>query len=161
MATKEEITESLQQVNQRLEGLKARILAGAEKHLLSGTWTVRDALCHLAARSNGLPNFMNRLERAAQATPGAPATPLPNIDDVNQSQIDARVGRTPAELLDEVHAGHLTAIDGVSKMDADIFDRELPTPRGEGTTPAGDLLMRSTSGHDNVHLDEIEKALDA
>src|SRR5688572_25836852 len=87
MATREEITASLHQVNQRLETLKARIIDKPETHLLSGTWTVRDALCHLAARSNGVPNFITRVERAAQASPGAPITPLPNIDDINQSQI--------------------------------------------------------------------------
>ena len=161
MASKQEIVDALRQVNQRLDGMKAEILANAETPLLSGTWKVRDALCHLAARSNGVPNFITRLERAATAAPGAPATPLPNIDDINQGQIDARVGRSAEELVQEVHEGHLTAIDSIFAMPDDVFERDLPNPRDGSISKAGDTLLRSTSNHDNTHMDEIEQAIAA
>jgi hypothetical protein len=149
----------LRRVNERFEQAGERLIAGAETALLSGSWTVRDALCHLAARSNGVPTFITRVERLAQGLPMSAPGGL-NIDDVNQSQIDARAGRPAAELLHEITEGHRAAIQATSQLDDAVFEREVKDPRAEALIPAAHLLLRGTVNHDNAHLDEIEAALE-
>ena len=54
MATKEEIVAGIGEVRQRLRRLEPQIVANLDKPLLTGTWTVRDALCHIAADTNAV-----------------------------------------------------------------------------------------------------------
>ena len=159
LPTKDEVISALGEVNSRLQGLADQIKERPDTNLLSGTWTVRDTLCHLAARSNGVPTFITRLERLATATTQPAAAPAAmNIDEVNQSQLDARQGRSAEQLMEEIRAGHVAAIDGVKQLDESTFSRVVPNFRGEHVE-AGNMLLGSTARHDNTHLDEIEKAL--
>lgn len=162
MPSKEDVIAALQQVNQRVERLRHNIIARPDAALLTpgSTWSVRDALCHLAARSDGVPMFVERIERLAAGGPMQPPG-APNIDDINQSQINARQGRSTDELVTEILQGHLAAIEGMARIEAGLFSHMIPNPRGEGEIQASELLQRGTAGHDNVHLDEIEQALSA
>ena len=56
-----EVLQAIEDVDARVRALRARIEVNAEKLLLSGEWRVRDALSHLAARSNSVPNVVRRL----------------------------------------------------------------------------------------------------
>jgi hypothetical protein len=128
--------------------------------LPSGTWTVRDVLCHLAARSNGVPRFVERIKNLVPAGgPGAPSRPAFDIDEINQGQIDERAGRSVEELLDEIVTGHKAAAEALSSVDAALLSRRYPNFRGDGQVEGADMLLNSTTRHDNTHLDEIEEAL--
>lgn len=161
MASRREVEATLLGVNERIEALRARIVAGADRTLPSGTWTVRDALCHLAARSNGVPNFVARIERLAQGAPGgAAARPAGfNIDEINQGQIDARAGHSVDQLLDEIIAGHRGAVEALATVDEALLSRMVPSFRGDGDIEAAAMLLGGTANHDNNHLSEIEQAL--
>src|SRR5687768_7619073 len=89
MPTKQEIVAAITAVDDRLAGLRERILVSGETPLAEGTWRVREALSHLAARSNGVARVVRRAELAwsGQPTP-APGQPgFTSVDDINAGQV--------------------------------------------------------------------------
>jgi len=156
MATRDEVVAAIRAVDARLEGLKPRILAQGEASLKEGTWRVREALSHLAARSNGVGRVAGRVA-AAQA--GTPAAPPASIDEINADQVADRSSKSVAELLDEISAGHAAAIAAIGTLDQAVLDYPLALGIRPGEAPASDMMLRGGPGHDNNHLDQIEAAL--
>jgi len=156
MTTRDDIITAIQGVDARLEGLRDRILAAAEAPLHEGTWRVRDALSHLAARANGVDRVAQRV-RAAQA--GTPMAPVATIDEINAGQVHEREGATVAELLDEIRAGHVAAIEAIRRLDEATLEHPLPMANRPDLQPAIEMMLRGGPGHDNGHLDQIEAAL--
>ncbi len=156
MATRDEVVAAIQAVDARLDGLKPRILAQGDAPLKEGTWRVREALSHLAARANGVGRVAGRVA-AAQA--GTPAAPPANIDDINADQVAERSNKDVAELLDEIARGHAAAIAAIATIDQAVLDYPLSLGIRPGEAPASDMMLRGGPGHDNNHLDQIEAAL--
>ena len=69
-----EVIKVFEEVDARVNALRPRLEANPDAPLPSGTWRVRDALSHLAARS-GPRHEMNHLNdvEAALAPAGAPS----------------------------------------------------------------------------------------
>ena len=61
MTTRDEIIAGIRAVDERLAALRDRIIASGEQPLQEGTWVIRDALSHLAARANGVDRVIQRL----------------------------------------------------------------------------------------------------
>ncbi|MDA1010137.1 MAG: maleylpyruvate isomerase N-terminal domain-containing protein [Chloroflexi bacterium] len=159
MAGIDEFTAAVQGVDARLAELRDSILAGGEKPLLEGTWRVRDALSHLAARANGVPRVITRLE-ALDNPASTPATPR-NVDEINAGQVDERTERTVEELLAEIEEGHRAALAAVQDVDAATLDRSIPLGFRPGDATVAEMLVMGGPRHDNNHLDQIEAALKA
>lgn len=158
MTTRDEIKEALSAVDTELAELRESILASPERPLLEGEWTVREALCHLAARSNSVPLVLGMLERA-RSDSEAGRNVARNIDEVNHGQIVERDGRSVQELLDEISAGHETERKAVDGLDEELLEQEFPNFRGDGTMPASQLLLMASAGHDRSHVKQIRDAL--
>lgn len=158
MATKEEIIEALSKVEERIQRLRPRIEAGLERPLPSGTWTVHDAICHLAADANGVPGFLQRMERIAAGQPRRPQGF--DIDAYNQRNIDERKHKPVAEVFAEISAGLAADRERIAALDEAVLQRQLPNVRGE-VQPVSDQMRAYLAGHPNGHLDDIEKALQA
>jgi hypothetical protein len=156
MTTRDEVITAIKSIDQRLEGLRERILAQAEQPLKEGTWRVRDALSHLAARANGVDRVTLRV-RAAQA--GTPMAPVASIDEINAGQVLEREGATVRELLDEIRAGHAAAIEAIGKLDDATIEFPLPMANQPEPSPAINMMLRGGPNHDNGHIDQIEAAL--
>ncbi len=156
MATREEVVAAIQAVDVRLATLKTRILAQGDAPLKEGTWKVREALSHLAARANGVGRVTARVA-AAQA--GTPTPPPANIDDINADQVSERSTKSVAELLHEIATGHAAAIAAIGTVDQAILDHPLSMGARPGEMPASDLMLRGGPGHDNNHIDQVEAAL--
>lgn len=156
MATRDEVVAAIQAVDTRLDGLKARILAQGDAPLKEGTWQVREALSHLAARANGVGRVAGRVA-AAQA--GTPAAPPADIDAINADQVSERSSKSVAELLDEIATGHAAAIAAIATVDQAVLDHPLTMGVRPGEMPASDMMLRGGPGHDSNHLDQIEAAL--
>ena len=156
MTTRDDIIEAIRRIDARLQPLHDRIIERGDDRLIEGDWRIRDALSHLAARSNGVDRVIQRL-RAAQA--GTPVAPVRNVDDINAGQVEERRDATVAQLLDEIRAGHLAAIEALDHVD----DATLQTPLAQGfrpgDAPVADMILRGGPGHDGNHLDQIEAAL--
>lgn len=159
MTTKAEVIEAIHSVDARLAALRDQIIAKGEQPLLEGTWRVRDALSHLAARANGVARVMARVEAA---NPGAaPVTPPRNVDEINAGQVEERIGRTVEQLLDEIREGHAAAIAAIEKIEDEVLARMLPFGFRPGEAPVAEMMALGGPRHDHNHLDQIEAAVKA
>ena len=155
--SKEDIAVALRQVNERVEGLRPQIEEKANQVLPEGSWTVRDALCHVAARASSVKMIVDRYESGSGG--GSGGGPRPDIHAINQGQIDDRHDRSIEQLLGEITGGRLEAVESLGEIDDALLERLVPNFRGDGEMPIGEMVLRASAGHDNAHLDEIEAAL--
>lgn len=156
MATKQELTAGIHNVEQRLERLLPGIVAKLEKPLPQGSWTIHDALCHVAADSNAFARWQLLVQAHAKGTSSRP--PGFNLDEHNQQGIDARRDRAIDDVVAEIRAGLKADAEGVEAVDEATLQRDLPNFRGE-LGPGSDRLRFMTATHNQMHLDDIEKAL--
>lgn len=156
MTARDEIIQAIQAVDARLATLHDRIVQEGDRPLQEGTWRVRDALSHLAARANGVDRVLQRL-RAAQA--GTPLPPPASIDDINAGQVEERRDASVTDLLEEIRSGHAAAIAALGHVD----EATLATPLAQGTrpgdAPVADMILRGGPTHDGNHLETIEAVL--
>ena len=159
MATRDEIIAELQRVNARIEALTPKILARPDAPLPEGTWTVHDAVCHLAADGNAVPRFLHRVELIDANMPLRPPGWTPAMMDAqNEENIAKRKGLPITDVLKEIHEAMDADIERVKGLDEALWSREIPNFRGV-VGPASDQLKNTTSGHPHNHIDEIERAL--
>jgi hypothetical protein len=158
MATREEIVAAIRAVDARLEALRPQIVANSERPLLEGTWRVRDALSHLAARANGVDRVVQRARAAASGAPSAPPT---SIDDINAGQVAERRDQPIEAILDEIRAGHAAAIEALRHVDDATLEQQIALGFRPGEIAVSDMMVRGGPGHDQNHLDQVEAALKA
>ncbi len=156
MATKSEITDGIRGVEERLERLLPGIRSHLETPLPEGTWSVHDALCHLAADANAVPRWLARFEALDAGRSTRP--PGFNMDEHNQQNIDARKGKPVDEVVTEITNGLHSDVAAVATMDEALLQRQVPNFRGE-ITAASDMLSFTAVRHNHIHLDDIENAL--
>ena len=156
MATKQEIYEGVRCVEERLERLLPGIGENLERPLLTGTWTIHDALCHLAADTNAVPRFLQRLERIDRGEAGRPAGF--NFDEHNEQQIALRKSKPIDDVVGEIRKGFADDVRGVEFIPDVTLERQIPGFCGDPTL-ASDSLSFTLVRHNHIHLDEIEKAL--
>ena len=156
MATKEEITAEMRDAEERLERLLPGIVANLEKPLPEGTWTVHDALCHLAADANAVPRWLERMEAAASGPSAIP--PGFNFDEYIQKNIDDRKGKPIDEVVKEIKDGLKADTAAIVSLDDALLQKQVPNFRGE-LAPASEMLRYTTGRHNLGHMDDIEKAL--
>lgn len=157
MATREAIVQAIRNADARGDALRERIIATPEAPLAGGEWSVRDALSHLAARANPLP-LIEMITALSQAGGEPPAF---DPDAQNAEQIADRAKKTPAEILDEMHAAYETAIAGIESMDGEALARGVKLPVMPNEVQVSDIVLMSMGMHVEAHLGEIEAALDA
>ncbi len=162
MTTRMDVIKEIEAVDARVDRLAPQLLTQSDTKLLDGAWQVRQLLCHLAARANGIPIAAAAAQRARAAkAPGqsASAWRAIDIDEINQRQIDDRRHLNIQEILDEIHAGHQAALKAIRELDEPSLEERLPAFTGVGDMSFADLAMRAGPGHENHHLDQIEKAI--
>lgn len=159
MATRDEFIAGIQDVDQRLDALRDEIIANGEKPLPEGSWRVRDALSHLAARANGVPRVLARVEAADN--PSAASPPPQSIDDINAGQVDERSERSVEQLLDEIKEGHAAALQAAQGLDSALLERSIPMGFRPGDAKVVDMLYTGGPRHDSGHLDQVEAAIKA
>lgn len=150
--TREELIEAIEAAERRLAGLRPRLEAAADQHLASGTWRVRDALSHLAARANPVQRVLQRIEETESGVTAA----RPPIDDINAEQVEERVGLDVGAILDEIQAGHRATLESIP--DDAVLAKMLPA-FGGGEVTAAEMIARVGVGHESNHLKEIEESL--
>ena len=156
MTTRDDIITAIGGVDARLATLRERIIAGDARPLAEGTWRVRDALSHLAARANGVDRVVQRLRAFEAGTPVAqPAT----IDEINAGQVEERRETSVTQLLDEIRAGHAAAIGALAHVDDATLAKTMPQGFRPGEAAVAEMIVRGGPGHDGGHIDQIEAAL--
>jgi len=157
MDTREEIAAGLREVQQRLAGLTPRITSNLERPLLSGTWTVHDALCHIAADAEAVPNWLRRIGAAVEG--GSVRPEGVSGEEFNEQQIEARKSLPVTAVLSEIDARFAADLAAIAALDESLLTREIDYRRGRA--PAATMLRFYTGPHNMRHLDDIEQALDA
>lgn len=158
--TRDEIAAAFRTADERLEALRDRLVANGDRPLPSGEWRVRDALSHIAARSNSMPIAERWLAQVDSAPTEAAAAAVPDIHDINAGQVADRAGRSVSELIDEAIAGHRAAVQHAIGLDDAVLDRPIVIAARNINTTFGAFLVMAGPGHEGNHLAEIEAALD-
>ena len=156
MATKTELTTGIHEVEQRFERLLPGIVSNLEKPLPEGSWTVHDALCHVAADANAFARWQRLVDAHATGVSNRPADF--NLDEHNQQGIDARKGKVVDNVVAEIRDALRADAAGVEGVDEAVLQRDLPNFRGE-LGPGSERLKFMAVTHNQIHLDDIEKAL--
>jgi hypothetical protein len=156
VATKEEITAGIRDVEARLERLLPGILANLDQPLPEGSWTVHDALCHMAADAHSVPRWERMVNDAVTGVSSRP--PGFNLDEHNQQGIDTRKRKPLDEVVQEIRDGLHSDTEIVAGLDEALLVREVRNFRGE-MQPASERLKFTTGGHNQMHLDDIENAI--
>jgi hypothetical protein len=74
-----------------------------------------------------------------------------NIDEINAGIVAARVGKTPAELAEEVATAYGGVIEWVRVVGDDLLEKRA-TMSGYKDVPVSDLLLRMTIMHGLGHI---------
>jgi hypothetical protein len=156
VATKTEITAGIHEVEQRFERLLPGIKSNLTKPLPEGTWTVHDALCHIAADSNAFVRWQGLVDAHAAGTSARP--PGFNLDEQNQRGIDAHKGKALDVVVAEIRDALRADAAAVETVDEAVLQRDLPNFRGE-LGPGSDRLRFMAVTHNQIHLDDLEKAI--
>ncbi len=156
MTTRAEIEAAITAVDTRLATLHDRIVASGESPLAEGTWRVRDALSHLAARANGVERIV---QRARDHAAGRPTQPPRSIDEVNAGQVEERRTSDLPALLEEIRTGHAAALAALRGLDDAMLETRLPMGYRPGDASVAELIFGGGPRHDGTHLDQIETAL--
>jgi hypothetical protein len=156
VATKQEITTGIQDVEQRFERLLPAIVANLEKPLPEGSWTVHDALCHIAADAQAFARWQRLVDAQASGTSARP--PGFNLDEHNEQGIAARKDKPVEDVVAEIREALRRDTAAVQAVDETLLQRDLPNFRGE-LGPGSDRLRFMTVTHNQIHLDDIEKAV--
>jgi len=157
MGTRNQIITAIRDTDRRLTRLTSSILSTPECPLRQGSWTVRDALCHVAARANGVSLARTYADPQPESTA---APPVFEIDAINRRQIAERQGSSVPNLLEEIAEGHRAALAQLAQLDDAQLARPLQLPFLEPSATVADLILRAGPDHERAHLESIAEALD-
>lgn len=115
-------------------------------------WKARDVLAHVAISEGG------QLGQITRCLAGEVTVPADfDLHRFNRGSVKKRADKTPAELLQEIEAGHaqvLAALEKVSDADLDKTGRHA---RGD-TLTIEQFFLRITE-HRRAHAEELQRAL--
>jgi hypothetical protein len=140
--------ELLDKAEQEYDGFKAAIKGLDETQMSQvwlGTWGVREILAHVTGWHREMIPALERLGRGE--------TPYPDgaYDDFNNWNarfVEARKGRSSADLVREVDASHRELLSAASRLPDEAF--------GEGK-PASGLVDGVAAGHYREHAEQIRE----
>lgn len=160
MTIRQQILDAMRQADERLEKLRASITAHPDARLLEGTWTVRDCLAHVAARSV-VTSIVRTMEQRLAAAARAGEQVVIDINAINHAQVEERMGATAAQLVDEAKAGRRQAAAELAAIGDEQLARRAPDFRGAGDVSIGEMMLMIIQRHEAGHVDSIEAAIAA
>lgn len=145
MGAKQEL---LEKAEQEYDGLKAAIKGLDEAQMSQvwlGSWGVREILAHVTGWHR---EMIPGLERLGRGEAPYPAGAYDDFDRWNARFVEARKGRTSADLLREVDASHREFLSAASRLPDDHFGEDKP---------ASGLVDGVTGGHYHEHAGQIRQ----
>jgi hypothetical protein len=159
MTIRQQILDAMRQADERLEKLRASITAHPDAKLLEGTWTVRDCMSHVAARSI-VTSIVRTVEQRMAAARAGEQVAI-DINAINHGQVEERKGATAVQLVDEAKAGHRQAAAELAAISDEQLARRVPEFRGAGDVSIGEMVLRNIQRHEAGHVDTAEAAIAA
>lgn len=151
--TRQDIIGAIDETERRLRSLADQIRANPDTRLLEGEWSVRDALCHLAARANDVAI----LQQLAQLSGGGLPTEMETAE-INNKQIADRTQQDVDALIDEASRGYAEARAAANQLTDDQLTQPAPPIPGLEPMSIGELLVLTFRGHAQAHIATIEQA---
>jgi hypothetical protein len=112
-------------------------------------WNGAQVLAHIAGVGTVIPMFVNALASAPAGTDAMGGTG--NVDTMNAGFVNARTGRSPAELAEEIAAAYGGVIEYLRGVSDDLLLKR-GTAGGHRDVPLGDLMMRMVILHGLAHI---------
>ncbi|MBU7033032.1 MAG: DinB family protein [Theionarchaea archaeon] len=148
MNKKETLLEDMQRSIDDLLSVTENLSTDAfESRIITGTWTSREILCHVAAWDCVF------CEMSKALLDGAPVSLLPEFDAFNAQEVKKRESLTRDEILREVKKNRALYIRFIGEVPPD----QLQDARGQDFTIEG--LARDIISHDVYHLHQIRDKL--
>lgn len=157
--TRDEIVQAIRAADARLQALAPRIRAAGDTPLASGSWRVRDAMSHVAARGNPIPRTLDRLNQATDAA-GKPH-PIRDIHEMNAEQVGDRAHASMDDLIRETLDGHRQALADLDELDEDVLERRLVVAFQPGELSVAEFVHLAGPRHEATHVNDIEAVLPA
>jgi len=149
-----QIAEGVRAAADRVHELRDELIAAGEKPLLRGEWRIRDALSHLAARSNSVALVHKRIADQDKEQ-------VLTIDEVNHGQVDERRDDLVADLIDEIVSGSEAALTELDTLSDAFLEQTVKVNFGPGEMPASTIILFGGPRHFHQHIGDIEEALRA
>lgn len=149
-----QIAEGLRTSAERVRALRDELIDGGAKPLLRGEWSVRDALSHLAARSNPVALAHQRIAEQGQER-------TLTIDEINHGQVEERTDLSVAGLVDEILAGSEAALAALDTLSDAYLEQTVKVSFGSGEMAASAIILFGGPRHFQQHVGDIEEALRA
>ena len=145
MGTKQEL---LQQAEQEYDGLKAAI-KGLDDAQMSQTWLGSWGVREIAAHATGWHREMiPALERLGRGEAPYPDGAYDDFDSWNARFVEARKGRSSADILEELSASHRDLLGAVSRLPDELF---------RDGKPASGLVDGVAAAHYREHAEQIRR----
>ncbi len=151
---REQIADGLRTSAERVRALRDEMVAGGDRPLLRGEWSIRDALSHIAARSNPVALVHQRIAEQGQER-------TLTVDEINHGQVEERSDLTVAGLVDEILTGAEAALSELDTLTDDFLDQTVKVSFGPGEMAASAIVLFGGPRHFLEHLGDIEEALRA
>lgn len=153
--TKQEAIAAIHELVRRGAELAGRISENDwQRPVYSGGWNIKQTFAHLASMG-GSPGFFISMAQSGQGPPGGAGF---DVDEFNAQQVAARDDKSPQELLEEFRTSHDAGVKAVESASDDLLAKEIFNFRG-GTSPVLEVIQTAATGHEQEHLDDIERAL--
>ena len=147
-----QIAEGVRTAAERVRALRDELIAAEEKPLPRGEWRIRDALSHLAARSNPVALAHRRIAEQGQDR-------VLTADEVNHGQVEERSDLSVADLVDEIVAGSEAALTELGTLSDEFLEQTVKVSFGPGEMAASAIILFGGPRHFHEHLGDIEEAL--
>ena len=157
MPTKQEIADAIKRSQERVfatfGALSEEQLATRVHDDEGDQWTAKQVLAHLAGRRDGYQLMLG------MARPGAepPDFGSFDLDGWNRRQVEPRMDKNVAELLEEFGQVHDELAQQIEAMPGEMLGTEVQMPRG--SVKLGDLLLGSGAMHSVAHAEVVEGVL--
>jgi hypothetical protein len=135
------LTEMKASIEDLLEAAQA--VKGFESTPVTGTWTAREVLSHVAAWDLFFTDMSRKMVK------GEPLPEWPDFDEFNKRAVSERRNKTKEQLIEEVRKTRGTYIKFIQEKPGE----EIFNSRGYEFTVAS--LARDIMGHDRHHLKQL------
>ena len=123
-----------------------------------GWWSCKDIMAHLASFEQAL------IEVLASFTDGSP---MPTVERMgrdpqafNDHEVEARAGRTPAQIVAEYDALHARSMELIADIPPELLRRPGVIPWYGDEYALDDLIVYQYYGHKREHMAQVDKFRD-
>jgi uncharacterized protein (TIGR03083 family) len=152
--TKEELIAAIETAWERLQAALGDLSdEQMTRQPVTGRWTIKDLLAHIAVWESRLVTNLYKVERGVP--PEVNITPA-QVDRLNEQFYREQKDRPLERVLEDIHAVHLALLNRLESMPDNVLTdpRQFKWMKGQ---PLGSLVAEDSFEHYREHAEEIEQ----